>query len=111
MVKQLDDDKDGKITVTVRVRASRREAQHAVCSGCAGACRCAFVPVQDLKLKWNKLMNFLGYGMPSGACVEGVFVVVRPSCRQSDACRRIVVDAVDMAGVAFAGGFVLGLSF
>ena len=72
---------------------------------------CAFVPVQDLKLKWNKLMNFLGYGMPSGACVEGVFVVVRPSCRQSDACRRIVVDAVDMAGVAFAGGFVLGLSF
>ena len=33
MVKQLDDDKDGKITVTVRVHASRRrEVLHAVCS-------------------------------------------------------------------------------
>jgi hypothetical protein len=135
MVSHLDEDKDGKITTAVRpwdpclLYAPTDDCSVHKPSLCARLTpsyhhhhppppthiRTYPVP-QDLRAKWDRLLHFLGYGMPSGTapcccCNVGWWLIIRPPTPQPlllcPAFRVIVCCAT---GAAFATCFVVGLT-
>jgi hypothetical protein len=80
---------------------------------------CSGAHVQDIKKKWNALLQFLGYGMPSGESGNGAGLLHPhvPHALRLSLPMCLDVHARDPSprwlvctGTAFAACFVIGLS-